>query len=119
MTLWMGPSVPVRTPRSRRRFDDVGGFGRRRARASPRSRTSSTPRKSPEPRTSPMSGWRSASRFSPAIEVAADAQGALLQPLLLHDVEHGQTGGAGDGVAAEGAEELHAVVERGGDRLAS
>ena len=51
----------------------------------------------------------------PLEEAVAHAPGPLLQPLLLDDVEHGEAGGAGDGVAAERAEELHAVVERVGD----
>ena len=40
-----------------------------------------------------------------------------MEPLYLHDIENGQPRGAGDGVAPEGAEELHAVGEGGGDRL--
>src|SRR6266487_688685 len=45
----------------------------------------------------------------------AGAQGVLLKLLFLDNIEHCQPDGAGDGVAAEGIEVLHAIVERSGD----
>lgn len=39
----------------------------------------------------------------------------LLQVLVAEDVEYRETGGAGDGIAAEGGEKLHAVGEGCGD----
>ncbi len=48
-------------------------------------------------------------------KVAAEVERVRLQALFLDHVEHRQADGAGDRVAAEGAEELHAVGERVGD----
>src|SRR5258708_15377726 len=45
----------------------------------------------------------------------APAPGARRKAVLFEHIEHGQTRSAGHGVAAEGAEELHAVVEGGRD----
>ena len=39
----------------------------------------------------------------------------LLQPLLCKHLEHREAGRRGNGIAAEGGEELHAVVEGRGD----
>src|SRR5262245_47111517 len=44
--------------------------------------------------------------------MSADAQRVLLQAFFAYHSQHRQTGRAGYGVAAEGAEELHTVVER-------
>mgnify|MGYP000871071529 CR=1 FL=1 len=48
-------------------------------------------------------------------EVLAHVTGVLTEVLLLHHVEHSESRRAGHGRASEGAEELHAVVERLGD----
>ena len=48
-------------------------------------------------------------------EVPADPERPCREPLVLDHVEDGEAGGAGDGVAAERAEELHAVGEGRGD----
>ena len=45
------------------------------------------------------------------LEGSSDDRCVLLELPFLEDVEDGETDCGGDGVAAEGAEELHAVVE--------
>ena len=47
-------------------------------------------------------------------EVGADLLRMRLHPFVFEHVEHGQSDGARDGVAAERAEVLHPVVERRG-----
>ena len=54
--------------------------------------------------------------LEPGPHPAADFERALLEALVADHVEHREADLAGDGVAAEGVEVLHAVRERGRDR---
>ncbi len=53
--------------------------------------------------------------FESGLQPIADGERVFLQSLVLDDVQHRQADGARHGIAAEGVEVFHAVVERLGD----
>ncbi len=54
-------------------------------------------------------------RFQPRDQIIPNAQRIFLEMLVFEDVQNSESRGAGNGIAAEGAEEFHAVVEACGD----
>ena len=114
-TLWCGPSVPSRMPRSRMRFATNDASAPAGSSVS-RSRTSSTPQK--QSRAAHVANDRESigERAEPRPHALAHRERVRLQLLVAHDVEHRDPDRARHGVPAERAEELHPVVERVGDR---
>src|SRR5512143_1247833 len=79
--------------------DDVGRFRAGRLERAP---VADELEAEEEPRAADVSDNGMAVRQmpEPGQEVAADPEGPALEPLVAHDVEHGQTGRAGNGVAS-------------------
>ena len=117
ITLWSGPSVLRRTPRSAARRSPASRARRGRARGSRGRGRARSRGRARAPRTSPMASCRAAARGGRASSRSpGDAGRAPGGPRRSMTSSTASPIARGHGVAAERVEVLHAVGERVGDR---